>query len=323
MTAEALTGVRASSLAGCIRRAWYQGMDVEEEDLPRRVKKLFRIRSIQNDALALDDAEQARAAGREIVLEQEIPWGPKTDAHPQGIWTAHADFADWTDRVIREYTGSADLAPDRRKMLQSAFYAKRMTEITGVEWGAWVLVFDPSTGEDRFVPINWREIVWEIDIAIADLEAALLARVEPDRINSAGETVCEAPNSGPAMFCPFALHCFRDYSYPTPGRITDPALAAEIAQVRALSDRADVKLIEKDLKPLKQRVAAQLEPKGKYVVADGDGLIEVSYSVIPGRVTISLKEMTDAGFEVPEELLPFVKTGEPSVRLNTKRIEGA
>lgn len=321
MTASELTGVRASNLVGCLRKGWFDGMDYEKEELSKRTKNLFRIREMQNDALALADAEEARALDREIVLEQDIPWGPKTPAKPNGIWTAHADFADWTDHVVREYTGSADLSPDRRKMLQSAFYAKRMTELTGHEWGAWVKVFNPSTGEERFVPINWRAIVWEIDVLIADLEAHLASGEMPDRVDSEGETVCSNPHDGPTMFCPYAGACFRGWEYPTMGRL-EGKIAQDVARAHTLSERANVKLIEADLKPLKKQIAAGLLPKAKYIVPLKDGRsIEASYSEIPGRVTVSLKEFEEAGFKIPPELEPFIKRGEPTTRLVTKMLE--
>lgn len=320
MTASGLSGVRASNLVTCLRKGWYDSVEAEQEELDRDVRALFRIRQMENDALAALDAEEARAAGREIVLELAIPWGPVDERNPHGVWEAHADYADMTDHMIVEYTGSANLSPDRRKMLQAAFYAKRMSEITGYEWTAWVKVFDPSTGADRLLQINWQEMVWEVDVLIADLMAYLAAGEEPPRRNSQGETVCASPIDG--RFCPYAGWCFRTFEYPPIGLINDATLAAEVVRVRDLTDRADVKLIEADLKPLKKRVAAQLQPKAKYVVPlEGGAGIEVSYSEIPGRVTISLAEMRDAGYSLPPELEQFVKRGEASVRLNTKRIE--
>lgn len=323
MTATELTGVRASNLVGCLRKAFYDGVGIEKEQLPKKIETLFKIRKMQNDALALADAEEARALGREIVLEQAIPWGPVDAEHPQGVWEAHADFADWTDHVVREYTGSADLSPDRRKMLQSAFYAKRLTEITGHLWGAWVKVFDPSTGEDRFLSINWREIVWEIDVAVADLEAALAVGLVPERIDTAGETVCASPGDGPAMFCPYAMHCFRGFEYPPMGALEGiPAqLAVEVADLAA---RTNTKLLDEDRKAKGKRLATMIAPGAKYrVPLDDDREVQVSYSSIPGRVTISIKEMEAAGFKLPPELEQFVKTGEPSVRLNTKIVEAS
>lgn len=276
---------------------------------------------MQNDSLALADAEEARALGREVTLEQVIPWGPVLPEAPGGIWTAHADYADWTDHVVIEYTGSADLSPDRRKMLQSAFYAKRLTEITGVEWGAFVKVFDPSTGEERYLSINWREIVWEIDVVIADLIAALEVRVEPDRIDSAGETVCESPGDGPAMFCPFAGWCFRGYEYPTMG-VLEGAAAEQAVEVARLAEATKTTLLDKDRRVASKRLASLIAPSTKYRVPLEDGReVQVSYSPIPGRRTISLKEMDDAGFHLPDELLQFVKEGDPSVRVNTKIVE--
>lgn len=327
MTATELTGVRASNLVGCLRKAFYDGVGIEKEQLPKKIETLFRIRKMQNDALALADAEEARALGREIVLEQVIPWGPVDAEHPQGVWEAHADFADWTDHVVREYTGSADLSPDRRKMLQSAFYAKRLTEITGHLWGAWVKVFDPSTGEDRFLSINWREIVWEIDVAVADLEAALAVGLVPERIDTAGETVCASPGDGPAMFCPYAGHCFRGFEYPIPGKL-DPegALALAAVSYANLKERTNTKLAEKDLEPLKEKLVAGLPPGGKFrIPLDGGKELEVSVTeVVPKHGSISLKEVAEAGYSIADGvgLEPFVKPpGKTSHRINYKIVD--
>lgn len=322
MTAQDLTtGVRASNLVGCVRKAWFDGVQQEREELSKKTRKLFRIRSMQNDALALDDAEDARASGRVVKLEQEIPWGPKTERHTRGMWTAHADYADHTEHEIWEYTGSSDLSPDRRKMLQAAFYAKRMSELTGHEWAAFVKVFDPSTGEDRVVPVNWREIVWEIDVAVADLEAALATMTIPDRVDTQGKTTCKSPHDGPGMFCPYVMACFQGWEYPIPGRL-EGELASDVIAAHNLAKRANVSMVEKDLRPLKKGIAARIAPGGKYQAPLDDGsVIEVSYAELPPRVTISLKEMEDAGFKLPDELRPFVKTGEPSVRVTTKLID--
>lgn len=321
MTAETLTGVRASNLVSCLRKGWYDAQEIEKDELSKKTLRLFKIRQMQNDALALDMQQEAAAAGRSLILEDAIPWGPTTTRHPNGIWEAHADIADEDDCEIWELTGSADLSPDRRKMLQSAFYAKRKTEITGRHWRAFVLVFNPSTGEDRKLEINWPEMVWEVDVLIADLRAYMNSGTEPPRVNSAGDVVCTSPHDGPAMFCPYARWCFRDYEYPTLGTLQGP-LAQIAVEVAALSEQTNTTLLDKDRKEKGKRLAAGLSPKTKYRVPVERGVeIEVSYSEIPGRVTVSLKEMEDAGFKLPAELEQFVKRGEPSIRVNTKRME--
>lgn len=322
MTATDLNqGVRASNLVGCLRKGYYDAIEVEKEELPKKIRRLWKIRAMQNDAIALEKKEEAEAGGRVIVLEQAIPWGPVTADKPRGVWEGHADYVDETDHLVVELTGSADLSPDRRKMLQAAFYAKRKTEITGVEYGAWVFVFNPSTGEDRWVPINWREIVWEIDVLIADLQAYLATGEEPPRRDSAGEVTCESPHDGPAMFCPYAMYCFREWEYPPVGKLTG-APAKLAAEVLDLQQRSNTKLLDEDRKAKSRRLATLIEPKAKYRVPLEDGKeLEVSYSEIPGRVTVSLSEMEAAGFKLPAELERFVKRGDPSVRINTKVVE--
>lgn len=315
MTAHELTGVRASSAVGCVRKAFYEGVGQEKEELPRRVERLFRIRSMQSDAVMAEKADEARALGRKIVLEQVIPWGPRTDEWPNGIFEGHADYTDWTDYEVIEATGSADLTPDRRKILQSAFYAKRLSELTGKTWKAYVLVFDPSTGEQRYVPVNWQALAFELDDIFATVLAAIEAETEP-------EGVCRTPHDGPASFCAFAGHCFRAFEYPTPGVIADESLQEEVREAYTLSKRANVSLIEKDLKPLKKKVAAALTAGAKYRVPVDGGEIEVRRTDVKGSRSISLKEIEEAGFVLPAELEPFVKQSDGFTKLETKLIEG-
>jgi hypothetical protein len=326
VTAQDLRGARASSLAGCLRRAWYDAQDTPQEQLPKKTLRLFDIRRMQNDALSFADAEEARAAGRQIVLEEDIDWGPVTDERPLGIWTGHADYVDHTDRIVREYTGSADLSPDRRKMLQAAFYAKRLTEITGVEYGAWVVVFNPSTGDYRNVPVKWQEISWEMDNLVADLVSYLQAGIEPPRRDGEMETVCETPASGPAMFCPYAGRCFRDFVWPEMGRLEGNAekLAKTVLALKARE--GDVSLIEKDRKLVQAELVKLIQPKTKYTVPLEDGRqATISVSEVKGRRSFALGEMEKAGFsfaDSPADLAPFLKEGEPSVRLNIDIYEG-
>lgn len=316
MTATDLSGVRASSCVGCQRKGFYEGIGVEREEFTRTVLRLFRIRTMQSDAVMAEKAEEARALGRKIVLEQEILWGPRTTNLPEGIYSGHADYADWTDYEVIEATGSADLTPERRKILQAAFYAKRLSELTGKAWKAFVLVFDPSTGNERYVPVNWRALAFELD----DIFATVLGAIETGDVP---ERVCQTPHDGPAHYCAFAGHCFAGWEYPPIGEITDEALAAQVREAYELAKRADTKLIEKDLKPLKKKVATHLAPKAKYRVPIEGGEIEVRRTDVKGSRSISLTEVEAAGFELPDELLPFVKQGEGFTKLETKLIEGA
>lgn len=317
MTAEALTGIRASSCVGCKRKGFYEGVSQEREELPRRVERLFRIRSMQNDAVLAEKAQEAAVLGRRIILEQDVPWGPPSPTSEHGQFTGHADWADWTDYEVIEATGSADLTPDRRKVLQAAFYAKRLSEITGKRWKATVLVFDPGTGEERYVPVNWQALAFELDDIFATVLGAVEEGVEPERV------VCTAPNSGPAQFCSFAGYCFRDFTYPTPGEIADVELAAAIVEYDALNGSLKQPLAEKDVKVLRERIAPALAAGGRYLARVGGEIVEVKRSDVAESETISLKEIRDAGFDLPTELLPFVKTRAGHTRLATKRIEGA
>lgn len=312
MTAESLEGVRASSIVSCCRQAWYQAVEQEKEDVHPNVRRLWRVRTLQNDAIVAEKAEQLRTLGAEITLEMEVPWGPG------GGWTGHADLVDHTERVVFEVTGSEDLTPERRKILQCALYARNISRIRGRKYSAIVMVFSPASGEERFVPVNWEALTWELD----DLEATLIAAIEA---NEAPERACATPGDGRARFCAFAGHCFSGWEYAPIGTIEDEALVSDVINTYALSKRADVKLIEADLKPLKERVGNALEPGAKYrvVLPDGEGEIEVKRIDVAGGESISVKEVRDAGFDFPDELVPFIKERAGHTRVSTKLIEGA
>jgi hypothetical protein len=96
MTAGELKGVRASNLVGCLRKGFYDAIEVEKEELSKKTRRLFKIRQMQNDAIAAEMKEEANAAGRVVELEAAIPWGPVTAgaqvgdlARPRGLRGSH------------------------------------------------------------------------------------------------------------------------------------------------------------------------------------------------------------------------------------------
>lgn len=298
MSVKALTGVRLSSCASCLRRGFYEGTGAERTPLPEAAERLLKIRIAQNDGIVAMHAAEMRDEGDSVELEAEIPWGP------DGCWTGHADLVNHTRRLVREYTGTAGCDLDTRKVRQVAWYAHHFG------YSAEVVVFDPQTGEMRVYPVNVAAFGWEMENIEVEITDALALNDPPER-------VCKTPYDGPAMFCGFVRTCFEGWSWPSPAICDDPdtiALAEELAALdEQVKQGAEAVKRQKELKGL----LAGLVEHGVDVQC---GPIKVRISDVAAGETLPLGDLRKAGHTLPAVVEAFVKPRAGSSRVSTKRV---
>lgn len=300
-----LEGARLSSAVRCPRMAVYQGVGVPQPVPTQEQIRYFRRGHALADLAKEEILEALAAEGREVIIEQEIPW-PADDP----VSVGHADLRVVDLNRIVEITTSRDCDLPEHKAVQATGYA--------VESGAdeaVVLSIDPVTGDEREYPINIEKLAprW---IEIRDqVVAGIRDGVLPDR-------VCRHPLDGPAMFCPYSGpdgHCFQGW-VPTVEHVEAPTAfqaLAELEDRRAVASKVELPELDAQREELRAEILAFIETDGREHVAGG---VSVKVTDVDEGETFRLAAMRKAGFELPEELRPFLSTRKASQRWTVRRV---
>lgn len=294
-----MTGARWSSAVVCPRKAVYEHYEAPEDEHDDPRVHGWRLRgNLIAQAVKRQVIDMLKAEGRRPQFEVEIPWG-----RPQ-VGVGHADFYTPHRRTITELYTSAGCEIHPRKVLQLVGYVINHPRAEAGE----LLIVDPSTGEDRTVPVDIETHRPEVERIIDVVSAGVHDGVLPDR-------VCKHPGDGPTMFCNRVNHCFQDWVETPLDRVGREfeQLADELLEIkeRARIDKANAAQYAARAKEI-QGVLKEVIPADG--VARAIGTVKVQRTLVPGYWKVSLADMRKAGVEVPELIEPFMKQTADSER---------
>jgi hypothetical protein len=301
----------STSATVCPRQAVYTALGVEGDPLPEHVERRFARGSRLGRMMGEEVASTLRARGKHVILEHEAPWPVW---HPEPVGVGHADALVIEDtgepEEVIEIVSSrgAELPP--RKPLQAAGYAIHR----GVA-KARILAVDPSTNEEAVYPINVEGLAPEVRA----IEEAVVAGIEsngadlPDRVE-------ETPQAWPCMECQHARRCWDGWVPPPagtlPGHEEDFVRLLQIETELKGIPRRPVKELEAERNLIRERLAPLMQAGEDYIERG----VKLRRSVVRGRRTLAFTDLENAGFTLPDDVLPFVKEGAPSNRWTIKEL---
>lgn len=296
-----LSGARASSAVRCIARAEHEALGtIGDPEAQAWLQKHFK-RGV-NVGKAWASGMVASEDHNDFELEAEIPWGLG--------WTGHADLLDHRNHVVWEAYHAAGGAFREEKALQAAFYADEK----GPDWKAFLAVIDTTdvSDEEGFAVQPYEINVDGLRERVRGIKARVVAAVEAGAVNM-DDRVGDSPHHAECRSCPFSAVCHAGYVAPIPEdilglestfeelRITESDLHHSEAKTRLIKERRD---------GLRDQVREYL-PAGQPVACGGT---IIRRTEVAGRVTFKISDARKAGFQLPDELVPFVSEGKPSER---------
>lgn len=307
-----LTGPRASSLAMCERRPYYEAIGAAREDVHPRQERIFRRGRRIGIMLAQEIAETYAEQDIRVEVEREVPW-PTLD--PIGV--GHADLFIPDDAHTIEIVSTAGADLPRHKALQAAFYSIH----DPASQYATVLSIDPSTNEEKAYPVEVEGMRDELDERVERVVHALKGGMIPRRaLRNDGDQV-ETPHEWPCFDCPFRRTCWAEWE-PAPAGVLPDHLHPLVAELAGIEDRlAKVKALP-DLEARRDEIRGllrgHLREKADYRIP---GFKKIRVSPVAGRRTFALKRFEDAGHTLPALAEEFVSTGQGHDRWTLTREE--
>lgn len=311
-----LTGPRWSLACrtGCTRATLYGFQGAPQEPVTPELQERFDLGNDLCDRQRDREIAGLTAEGWTCIPEAEVSW--PADAP---IGTGHADVfciravdGQIEESAVLELTIEEEIG---HKCLQAAGYA-----INAGATAATVVQIDRRTGRKHYTPIDVEGKRAEVEALQAAVVEAI-AKGEADR-------VCSFPGEAKKRGCPFASHCFRDWTPPETDHLM-PVLDEKLLSLAEAEDAyAEAKAVYDDAEKARKALREELRPylpTGQDVVgavgADASAVkVKVSVSY---RTTFSLSDATKAGHEIPERLQAFVKTSAPIEKWTIRRIPGA
>lgn len=307
---------------GCARAGLYGHQDAPQDELTpdqrQRRDERFQLGHDLSDKHRARDVAVLEAEGWECVVEGHVEWPA---ANPIGV--GHADLIiarEDDDGMIRsrvvEYTTAKGAVLGEHKALQCAGYAENTPSVEA----ATVVSIDPTNGHVEHYPLDLEGLTPRV----REMQAAVVEAIEKGE----ADRVCSFPGEGKKRGCPFAEHCFRDWTPPETDHLM-PVLDEKLLSLAEAEDAyAEAKAVYDDADEARKALREELRPylpTGQDVVgavgADASAVkVKVSVSY---RTTFSLSDATKAGHEIPERLQAFVKTSAPIEKWTIRRIPGA
>jgi hypothetical protein len=294
-----LKGARLSSAVRCIARAEHEALGTPRDEHATEFLDDYFVRGVAvGKAWVREQKALTKAAGKTLIEECAIPWGPKEYG-----WEGHADAVILEDQLVIEAYHAKGGDFRRNKALQAAAYATQL----GPEWRAMLAVLDSSDiDEDEgfrvtLIPLEVSELKPETDAIIARVTAAVAEGVwNPD------DRVADHPGDNECRHCPFRGPCWAGWEPPAPDFV--PELDDDAALLlRLQSDRAHLKV---QLDQLDERVRIMrdaLRPftrPGVPLVAGGASIKRIE---IKPRRTFSFSAYEGAGHLVTPTMREFIK----------------
>lgn len=298
-----LSGARASSAVRCIAKAEHEALGTpRDEEAQQWLEKHFRR------GVNVGRAWASSAKGN-VTLEAEIPWGLG--------WVGHADLLNHDDRIVYEAYHAAGGAFREEKALQAAFYADEL----GPEWKAELVVIDTTdvSDEDGFAVQGYEINVDGLRDHVRDIKARVVAAVQDGSVNPA-DRVGDSPHHSECFSCPFRSHCWDGWQPPSPDEVV--GLEDLVEQYRIVDgDLAGASQKKASLERQRDELRDAIRPYTRVgVPLDAGTGVTIRRTEVAGRVSVRLGDFRKAGYQIPEELEPFVSESKPSERW---RVEGA
>lgn len=284
--ATVLTGIRASSVRSCARKACFEAENAPARERSRKEDmQLARGKIIA--AVYANDLKK-RLGPENVETEVEVHW-------PLGV--GHIDIQVGTEAI--EVVSSRNPSGDyiESKLRQLTLY---MTWGEDIETGRLVIV-DPDLFDEDVIRLEKH----------SDLYQRLLAEIN-ERIDAIGAyqdggplpaRVCSKPEEARQHFCLFAAHCFNGWQ-PEPVEEIDSPAVREITsrwwqrKQAEKGARAMLTAAEADRKAVEEELAEHV-PVGDWQV----GPLKVTRTHVQRGPTVDMRKVLAAGFPVPDEFL--------------------
>lgn len=321
-TVDRLRGATRWSMASrCSRQASYGLLGVEPTPFtPREAGRMARGRFAGE---YIGRQMKAKYGDDDVVLEMGIPW-PAAPQLPVG--ELHTDIVVLSERLAIEVKNSVWV---------DSMYDSAVLQLAGaLHFGRDKLDGGLLVFVDHDLQITHEFPVFLTDELIEQVEAIAAAVIAAGREGTKAlpERVCEKPGDGRKHFCPFVEHCFSDWVEPPLLPVSDdPEQAQEWARLASegwviqrdlRTAKGDTEALQDAWDAWKARAVEMGVPPGERMA----GPIKVKRIEVKGRETFSLAKARTAGVFGPgdeERFGPFTKLGEPSVRFELSKTDGA
>lgn len=229
-----LTGARLSSAVRCAARAEHEALGTPRDEFATTLLDDAFVRGVNiAKAWVRDQKALTAAAGKTLIEEAEIPWGP-----PEYGWTGHADALILEDKLVIEAYHAKGGTFRRNKALQAVAYASQL----GPDYRAMLAVLDSTDIDEEegfrvtLIPLDVDELKVEA-LLIMSLVVIAYAKGEWNP----ADRIADTPADSECRHCPFREPCWADWVPPEPDyapELDDTAATL----VRLQSDRARLKL---------------------------------------------------------------------------------